>query len=114
MRELIFLLLLQWDNLSRRWKLTVRKAVTEIGLLIADEMQLIGGSVGAAYEVLISRTRFVSSQTGINTRIVGCAVSLANARDLGDWIGASAQNVFNFAPRSVLLFSFVLTQMFVD
>ena len=88
----------QWDNLSRRWKLTVRKAVTEIGLLIADELQLIGGAVGPAYEVLISRTRFVSSQTGNPTRIVACSVSLANARDLGDWLGASAQNVFNFAP----------------
>lgn len=74
--------------------------MTEIGLLIADELQLIGnGAVGPAYEVLISRTRFVSSQTGINTRIVACACSLANARDLGDWMGASAQNIFNFAPR---------------
>lgn len=72
--------------------------MTEIGLLIADELQLIGGAVGPAYEVLISRTRFVSSQTGNPTRIVACSVSLANARDLGDWLGASAQNVFNFAP----------------
>lgn len=89
----------QWDNLSRRWKLTIRKAVTEIGLLIADEVQLLGsGAVGPAYEVLVSRTRFVASQTGNDTRIVACGVSLANARDLGDWIGASAQNVFNFAP----------------
>lgn len=62
-------------------------------------MQLLGnGAVGPAYEVLVSRTRFVSSQTGNDTRIVACSVSLANARDLGDWIGASAQNVFNFAP----------------
>lgn len=86
----------QWDLLSRRWK--SRKDVQEIGLLIADELQLIGGDVGSTYEVIVSRTRYVSQQTGKPTRIVACSVSLANARDLGDWIGASSQNVFNFSP----------------
>jgi pre-mRNA-splicing helicase BRR2 len=86
----------QWDLLSRRWK--TRKDVQSIGLLIADELQLIGGDVGSTYEVIVSRTRFVSQQTGVPTRIVACSVSLANARDLGDWIGAANQNVFNFSP----------------
>ncbi|RSH79448.1 DEIH-box ATPase [Apiotrichum porosum] len=86
----------QWDLLSRRWK--TRKDVQSIGLLIADELQLIGGDVGSTYEVIVSRTRYVSQQTGVPTRIVACSVSLANARDLGDWIGASSQNVFNFSP----------------
>ncbi|WOO77743.1 U5 small nuclear ribonucleoprotein helicase [Vanrija pseudolonga] len=86
----------QWDLLSRRWK--TRKDVQSIGLLIADELQLIGGDVGSTYEAIVSRTRYVSQQTGVPTRIVACAVSLANARDLGDWIGASSQNVFNFSP----------------
>lgn len=86
----------QWDLLSRRWK--TRKDVQSIGLLIADELQLIGGDVGSTYEVIVSRTRFVSEQTGNKTRIVACAVSLSNAKDLGDWIGASSQTIFNFAP----------------
>ncbi|KAL7418739.1 Pre-mRNA-splicing helicase BRR2 [Cryptotrichosporon argae] len=86
----------QWDLLSRRWK--TRKDVQNIGLLIADEIQLIGGDVGSTYEVVVSRTRYASQQTGVNTRIIACAVSLANARDLGDWIGAASQTVFNFAP----------------
>lgn len=86
----------QWDMLSRRWK--TRKDVQSIGLLIADELQLLGGDVGSTYEAIVSRTRYVTQQTGIATRIVGCAVSLANARDIGDWIGASTQNVFNFSP----------------
>jgi pre-mRNA-splicing helicase BRR2 len=68
-------------------------------LLIADDLQLIGsGDVGATYEVIISRTRYVSAQTENKTRIVGLSVSLANARDLGDWMGATASTVFNFAP----------------
>ncbi|KAF9504269.1 hypothetical protein BS47DRAFT_1355400 [Hydnum rufescens UP504] len=86
----------QWDILSRRWK--QRKHVHNIGLLIADEVQLIGGEIGPTYEVVISRTRYVSAQTEIKTRIVACGVSLANARDLGEWMGASTHTVFNFAP----------------
>lgn len=83
--------------LSRRWK--QRKNVQNVALLIADEVQLIGGEIGPVYEVLISRTRYVSAQTGNHTRIVACGVSLANARDLGEWMGVSTQNTFNFAPR---------------
>ena len=86
----------QWDLLSRRWK--TRKDVQNIGLLIADELQLIGGDVGSTYEVIVSRTRYVSQQPGVKTRIVACSVSLSNARDLGDWIGATSQTTFNFSP----------------
>ncbi|KAH9932327.1 Sec63-domain-containing protein [Fomitopsis serialis] len=86
----------QWDVLSRRWR--QRKNVQTIGLLIADEIQLVGGEVGPTYEVVISRTRYVSAQTEIKTRIVACGVSLANARDLGEWMGAPSHAIFNFPP----------------
>ncbi|KAJ7285982.1 putative RNA helicase [Mycena rebaudengoi] len=86
----------QWDVISRRWR--QRKNVQNIGLLIADEVQLVGGEVGPTYEVVISRTRYVSAQTEIKTRIVACGVSLANARDLGEWMGAPSHAIFNFSP----------------
>ncbi|KAI9462917.1 Sec63-domain-containing protein [Lactarius psammicola] len=86
----------QWDVLSRRWR--QRKNVQNIGLLIADEIQQVGGEVGPTYEVIISRTRYVSAQTEVKTRIVACGVSLADARDLGEWIGASSHTIFNFPP----------------
>lgn len=86
----------QWDVLSRRWR--QRKNVQNIGLLIADEIQLVGGEIGPTYEVVISRTRYVSAQTEIKTRIVACGVSLANARDLGDWMGVPSHAIFNFPP----------------
>jgi replicative superfamily II helicase len=73
--------------------------VQNIGLLIADEVQLVGGEVGPTYEVVISRTRYVSEQTENKTRIVACGVSLANARDLGEWMGAPSHAIFNFSPR---------------
>jgi hypothetical protein len=43
------------------------------------------------------------SQTEVKIRIVTCGVSLADARDLGEWIGASSHSIFNFPPRSVVL-----------
>ncbi|KAG1789995.1 putative RNA helicase [Suillus plorans] len=88
----------QWDILSRRWR--QRKNVQNIGLLIADEIQLVGGEVGPTYEVVISRTRYVAAQTEVKTRIVACGVSLANARDLGEWMGAPSHAIFNFSPSS--------------
>lgn len=88
----------QWDVLSRRWK--QRKHVQNIALLIADEAQMVGGGeIGPVYEIVISRTRYVSAQTGNATRIIACSVPLANARDFGDWMGASAHTIFNFLPR---------------
>ncbi|TFK70690.1 Sec63-domain-containing protein [Pluteus cervinus] len=86
----------QWDVISRRWR--QRKNVQNIGLLIADEVQLVGGEVGPTYEVVISRTRYVTSETGIKTRIVACGVSLANAEVFRSWIGAEPHSTFNFAP----------------
>ena len=86
----------QWDIISRRWR--QRKNVQNLGLLIADEIQMVGGEVGPTYEVIISRTRYVERQTGHKTRIVACGVSLANAEDLGKWMGASEHTIFNFSP----------------
>ncbi|KAF8156619.1 Sec63 Brl domain-containing protein [Crassisporium funariophilum] len=86
----------QWDVISRRWR--QRKNVQNLGLLIADEIQMVGGEVGPTYEVIVSRTRYVERQTGNKTRIVACGVSLANAEDLGKWMGASEHTIFNFSP----------------
>jgi pre-mRNA-splicing helicase BRR2 len=86
----------QWDMLSRRWK--QRKAVQDIGLFIADEVHMVGGSVGPTYEVIIARTRYVGEQAERKPRIVALGVSLANAEELGEWIGADKHNRFNFSP----------------
>ncbi|EHS62613.1 uncharacterized protein PGTG_22588 [Puccinia graminis f. sp. tritici CRL 75-36-700-3] len=89
----------QWDLVSIRWK--QRKMVEGTGLLIADEIHLIGSEIGPAYEVIVSRTRYVTAQSEISkTRIVALGCPLANARDLGDWMGANSQAIFNFAPGS--------------
>ncbi|KAK9818381.1 hypothetical protein WJX72_011703 [[Myrmecia] bisecta] len=85
-----------WDMLSRRWK--QRKNVQNVAVFIVDELHLIGGRHGPAIEVITSRMRYISAQTESPIRIVGLCTSLANAKDLGEWIGATSHSLFNFPP----------------
>ncbi|CAD6222866.1 unnamed protein product [Miscanthus lutarioriparius] len=60
----------KWDALSRRWK---QRSTS-------------------------NRMRRISSHIGSNIRIVALSASLANAKDLGEWIGATSHGLFNFPP----------------
>ncbi|GMY20968.1 DExH-box ATP-dependent RNA helicase DExH12-like [Fagus crenata] len=86
----------KWDALSRRWK--QRKHVQQVSLFIVDELHLIGGQGGPILEVVVSRMRYIASQVENKIRIVALSTSLANAKDLGEWIGATAHGLFNFPP----------------
>ncbi|KAF2452650.1 Sec63 Brl domain-containing protein [Lineolata rhizophorae] len=93
----------QWDVMSRQWQR--RKNVQSVGLFIADELHMIGGQGGYTYETIVSRMQAMTLQLESELRIVGLSVSLSNARDIGEWIGASKHTIFNFSPhvRSVPL-----------
>ncbi|KHN26799.1 U5 small nuclear ribonucleoprotein 200 kDa helicase [Glycine soja] len=86
----------KWDALSRRWK--QRKHVQQVSLFIIDELHLIGGQGGPILEVVVSRMRYIASQVENKSRIVALSTSLANAKDLGEWIGATSHGLFNFPP----------------
>ncbi|KAL4388632.1 hypothetical protein GQ457_09G026400 [Hibiscus cannabinus] len=86
----------KWDALSRRWK--QRKYVQQVSLFIVDELHLIGGQGGPVLEVIVSRMRYIASQVEKKIRIVALSTSLANAKDLGEWIGATSHGLFNFPP----------------
>ncbi|KRZ08826.1 U5 small nuclear ribonucleoprotein helicase [Trichinella pseudospiralis] len=86
----------KWDVLSRRWK--QRKHVQNVGLYIADDLHFVGGENGPVYEVTCSRMRFMSTQLDTPLRIIGLSVPLSNAKDVGQWLGCSSQNTFNFHP----------------
>ena len=83
-----------WDLVSRRWK--QRKNVQNVALLVADELHLIGGEPGPVLEIVISRMRYISSQTDSGLRIVGLTTSLANAKDLAEWMGCASSALYNF------------------
>lgn len=87
-----------WDNLSRKWK--TKKSVQAVNLFIMDELHMIGAENGHILEMIGSRMRVIASQLAKPIRIVGLASSVANAHNLGDWIGAStkAHSLFNFHP----------------
>ncbi|RWS27216.1 U5 small nuclear ribonucleoprotein 200 kDa helicase-like protein, partial [Leptotrombidium deliense] len=86
----------KWDILSRRWK--QRKNVQNINLFIVDELQLIGGDDGPVLEVVCSRMRYISSQIERPIRIVTLSSSLANAKDVAQWLGCNSAMTFNFHP----------------
>ena len=94
----------QWDILSRRWR--QRKAVQAVTLVVFDELQFLGGEFGPTFEIVISRTRYISSQLEQSDspsgpiRIIGLSASLANARDVGEWMGVPAKSIFNFSPKT--------------
>ena len=86
----------QWDVLSRQWQR--RKNVQTVQLFIADELHLLGGQNGYLYEIVVSRMHYIALQTDNQMRLVGLSVSLANARDLGEWVGATKHSIYNFSP----------------
>ncbi|KAI8916143.1 Sec63 Brl domain-containing protein [Gorgonomyces haynaldii] len=94
--DIVFATPHQWDALSRKWK--QRKNVATVGLFVMDDIHLIGSQVGPTIEVIVSRMRYIAVQTEHPIRILCLGASLANARDVGDWIGAPSSNIFNFHP----------------
>lgn len=92
----------QWDAISRRWR--QRKAVQAITLCIVDDIHFLGGDAGPTMEVIISRMRFISTQKqqkedSPQLRMIGLGASLANAREVGEWMGVSSKGLFNFSPK---------------
>ncbi|KAK3335533.1 Sec63 Brl domain-containing protein [Cercophora scortea] len=94
--DLILATPVQWDVLSRQWKR--RKNVQSVELFIADELHMLGGHMGYVYEIIVSRMHYIRTQTELPLRIVGLSVSLANARDVGEWIDAKKHDIYNFSP----------------
>lgn len=87
----------QVDVLSRRWR--QRKAVQLLDLVIADDVHLIGnGSDGVVYETVLSRLRFMAAHLERELRLVVLSQPLLNGRDVGEWLGCSKENIFNFDP----------------
>ncbi|KAL8442387.1 hypothetical protein Emed_007299 [Eimeria media] len=86
----------KWDFLSRRWK--TRKVLQSVRLFLVDDLHLLNSPAGSTLEVCLSRMRYISAQLPQPVRIVACANSLSNAKDVADWLGVSASGLFNFHP----------------
>jgi pre-mRNA-splicing helicase BRR2 len=84
-----------WERLTRRWR--QRKQLHEIGLVVVEEVQLLGTDLGVL-EVALSRTRLMFTQIGRPIRIAVLGCSIANARDVAEWLGIGTRATFNFLP----------------
>ena len=91
-----------WDAMSRRWR--QRKTVQNIDLVVFDELHLLGGADGPTLEVVISRMRYIATEVAAGPaakkmRIVGLGASIANAKDVGEWMGVKSSALFNFSAK---------------
>jgi pre-mRNA-splicing helicase BRR2 len=89
----------QWDLVGRKWRKKKQgKFVQRVELVVADEVQMVGGLNGAVYEQVLSRMRLMAAQLEADMRVVALSVPLANGRDIAEWLGAKGQAIFNFSP----------------
>jgi activating signal cointegrator complex subunit 3 len=88
----------KWDGVSRDWK--GRGYVRSVGLVVIDEIHLLGGDRGPVLEAIVSRMRYVAEQQAdsAGVRFLGLSTALANAKDLADWLGVGPAGLFNFKP----------------
>jgi activating signal cointegrator complex subunit 3 len=86
----------KWDSISRNWQ--HRTYVKKVGLVVIDEIHLLGNDRGPVLEAIVSRMRYISSQQDELIRIVGLSTALANARDVADWLGIEDIGLYNFHP----------------
>jgi len=86
----------KWDGISRSWQ--NRSYVKDVGLIIMDEIHLLGQDRGPVLEVIVSRMNYISQQTKAQIRMCGLSTALANGVDVANWFGVKAQYFFNFKP----------------
>ena len=79
----------KWDGISRSWQ--VRRYVQGVGLIVIDEIHMLGADRGPTLEVIVSRMRLVAARTQQSVRFVGLSTALANAHDLAAWLGVGEQ-----------------------
>lgn len=78
--------------MSRRWR--NRKGFNRIKLFICDDLHLLN-EYGSILEVVVSRMRRISTQLQDPYRIVGLSLSVADYKEMCEWIGAVG---YNFSP----------------
>ena len=86
----------KWDGVSRHWQ--QRQYVRKVGLVIIDEIHLLGEERGPILEMIVSRMRYIATKTSQAVRIVGLSTAMANAHDLAEWLGIPSDGLYNFKP----------------
>ncbi|XP_018561947.1 activating signal cointegrator 1 complex subunit 3 isoform X3 [Anoplophora glabripennis] len=85
----------KWDAMSRNW--LEKDFVKDVGLMIIDEIHLLGEDRGPVLEAIVSRMNFINFKTMKSVRIVGLSTAMANPGDLAYWLSADKRGIFNFS-----------------
>ncbi|XP_072381205.1 activating signal cointegrator 1 complex subunit 3-like isoform X2 [Diabrotica undecimpunctata] len=85
----------KWDAMSRNW--TEKDFVKDVGLMVIDEIHLLGEDRGPVLEVIVSRMNYINMKTKKSIRIVGLSTAMANPGDLAYWLNADRRGIFNFS-----------------
>lgn len=93
----------RWDMFSRKWRQKKEgKIFKKIGLIILDGIHFLSrqGGSGAALETIGSRMRYIASdasESGLEPfRIIALSDPVANAKEIGHWLGSPPSAVFSF------------------
>ena len=70
---------------------TMTAAAQDCPVRIYHEPERCAFDRGPILEVIVSRMRYISSQTKRNVRFVGLSTAVANAQDLADWLGIGSK-----------------------
>ncbi|KAH0573614.1 RNA helicase [Spironucleus salmonicida] len=84
----------KWDAMSRSWK--SKQFLQLIGLIIIDEVHLIGTSRGYVIESVVARYQLVCKELNKQIRLVGLSTPSQNVKDIAQWLKVPYQNIFNF------------------
>jgi activating signal cointegrator complex subunit 3 len=80
----------KWDGITRSKE---REYTQKVGLVIFDEIHLLGQERGAVLEVIVSR---MNKERKV--RMVGLSTAMANGTDVAEWFGTDTYGFFNFRP----------------
>ena len=86
----------KWDGISRNWQ--NRNYVTHVGLIIFDEIHLLGQDRGPVIEVIVSRMNYISTKINQKIRMIGLSTAMASGADVANWFGVPKHYMFNFRP----------------
>ncbi|CAK9184306.1 unnamed protein product [Ilex paraguariensis] len=87
----------RYNDWKRKFREALGMRVAELTEAMATDLKLHEKG-GPILEVIVSRMRYIASQVENKIRIVALSTSLANAKDLGEWIEATSHSLFNFPP----------------
>ena len=69
-----------------------------MGLIIFDEIHLLGQDRGHVLEVIVSKMNYIANKLENKIRTIGLSTAMANGSDVVNWFGVEKKHFYNFKP----------------